>query len=258
MLSKNKIKLIQSLDSKKIRLETGLFIIEGDKMVAEIMNSAFSIDSLLATSAWFEKHNTSNLAKCKDVAVVTQEELIRCSFLKSPQQALCLVRIPQYTLEPDSFRNNLSLLLDTVQDPGNLGTIIRIADWFGIGQIVCTPQTADAYNPKVVQSTMGAIARVKIFYQPMQEVLPLLKSQNIPIYGTALDGENIYTTSLKPEGCIMMGNESKGINPLFTPYLSHKLFIPFFPPGHQHSESLNVSIATGIICAEFRRQQQFS
>lgn len=254
MLSKNKIKLIRSLDDKKRRYEAGLFVVEGDKMVEELLDSAFSVECLLATPEWFADHLNTSLKNCKETIVVAPEELRRCSFLKTPQQTLCLVNMPLDDQQPITFNKKLTLLLDTIQDPGNLGTIIRIADWFGISQIICSPDSADIYNPKVIQSTMGAITRTKILYRDLNELLPYIVSQKIPVYGTTLDGTNIYKSVLTPVGCIIMGNESRGINPSLLQYLSHKLFIPFFPPDQQHSESLNVSVATGIICAEFRRQ----
>lgn len=255
MLSKSKIKLIQSLDSKKNRLTTGLFIVEGDKMVEEVLSSEFTIELLLATNNWYSKHSANKFKDRCECEIVSEEELKKCSFLKSPPQAICLVKAPNYNIEDATFKNKLTIILDTIQDPGNLGTIIRIADWFGIDQIICSEQTADAYNPKVIQSTMGAIFRMKIFYQPLLTILKTLKDQQIQVYGTTLDGENIYKSTLSAEGCIIMGNESKGIDPALIPFISKKLFIPFYPPEQQHSESLNVSVATGIICAEFRRLQ---
>ena len=146
------------------------------------------------------------------------------------------------------------LALDQVQNPGNLGTIIRLADWFGIPEIVCSPTTADCYNPKVVQATMGAILRVKVHYTALEPYLAQARERNIPVYGTFLEGENIYSTPLTPGGIVLMGNEGQGIAPAAARHGSHKLFIPPYPADRNGSESLNVAIATAVVCAEFRRQ----
>jgi TrmH family RNA methyltransferase len=165
-----------------------------------------------------------------------------------------LAEIPSSVLNKDDLKNKLSLVLDSVQDPGNLGTIIRIADWFGIENIICSQDSVDVYNPKVVQSTMGAIFRVKTHYMPLEELFSMNEDLQLPVYGTLLDGDNIYSKDLSQSGLIIMGNESKGINPVYQSFITDKLFIPFYPEGQKRSESLNVGIATAIVCAEFRRQ----
>ena len=253
MLSKNKIRLINSLDSKKIRSENGLFVAEGEKLVSEIIESQLTIKYLAGTEDWFSKTDSRKLNSIeKDI--VSNEQLKKISFLKTPQSVLCLAKIPTYDLNLASLKDKLLLVLDNVQDPGNLGTIIRIADWFGIEHIICSVNSADAFNPKVVQATMGAICRVKIYYEDLAEILKTSQRLNIPMFGTTLNGENIYNADLKPNGLIMMGNESKGISPACIPYLTQQLFIPFYPPEQQQSESLNVAIATAIVCSEFRRR----
>ena len=186
--------------------------------------------------------------------MLSQDELNKLSFLKTPQQVMCIVELPSYDINLNNFRNNLSLILDTIQDPGNLGTILRIADWFGIEQVICSPGTADVYNPKVVQSTMGAICRVKVYYEELDQVLQMIKPVGLPVYGATLKGENIYEASLSKYGFIMMGNESKGIDRKWEKMLDQQIFIPFYPPGKRRSESLNVATATAIICSEFRRR----
>jgi RNA methyltransferase, TrmH family len=258
MLSKTKIKLIRSLDSKKFRNETGLFIAEGEKLVHELIDSHFNIEYIAGTEEWFETYTNKNLERCKEKEIVTEAELHKASFLKTPQQVLCLTRLPHYVLDLDGLMNKLVLVLDNVQDPGNLGTILRIADWFGIENIICSKDTADAFNPKVIQATMGAICRVKVFYEDLDGILTAIKKHGSPVYGTTLEGENIYSVPLTPNGFIMMGNESKGINPAWLPKLDKQLFIPFYPENKKRSESLNVAIATAIICSEFRRRMGVS
>jgi RNA methyltransferase, TrmH family len=254
MLSKNKIKWIHSLEIKKYRETEKLFVAEGQKIVDELLVSSFSTVALYATDRWFKQNIHQKKHFPIETEVVTESELQKISFLKTPQEVMAVVRIPEYEFESNPFKNKLSIILDTIQDPGNLGTIIRLADWFGIGNIICSLDTADVFNPKVVQSTMGAIFRVKIYYRPLEQILPELKNMGLPIYGAALDGENIYDTPLSENGIIIMGNESKGLKESFQPFLHKKLFIPNFPIGQKNTESLNVGIATAIICAEFRRR----
>jgi TrmH family RNA methyltransferase len=254
MLSTNKIKLIKSLALKKHRISEGLFIAEGDKLVLEMLDSAFSVVYIAATKEWFDDEKKQVLAKSTEIDIVNQKELDRLSFQKSPQNVLCIVQLPNYQLNIMDLKHQLTLILDSVQDPGNLGTILRVADWFGIEQIICSKDTTDAFNPKVVQSTMGAICRVKTYYEELNTLLPKIKLLGLPLYGTTLDGDNIYNTSLSNEGLIMLGNESKGINTEWINMLDTKLRIPFYPEETKRSESLNVAVASAIVCAEFRRR----
>ncbi len=254
MLSKNKIKLIRSLEYKKFREKENLFLIEGEKLIEELLLSGLTIQSIFATDAWIDK-NAQALNKFKNkIEHATLQEIERISLLKSPSPVVGLAEIPSTVLNKDDLKNKLSLVLDSVKDPGNLGTIIRIADWFGIENIICSEESVDVYNPKVVQSTMGAIFRVKTHYMPLEELFLLNNDLKLPVYGTLLDGDNMYSKKLSQSGLIIMGNESKGINPIYQPFITDKLFIPFYPEGQKRSESLNVGIATAIVCAEFRRQ----
>lgn len=255
MLSKSKIKLIRSLDSKKIRNKTGLFVAEGAKLVSELIDSQFNIVYIAGTEEWFKTYPGKNLERCNEKEIVSQTELHKVSFLKTPQQVLCLANLPRYELVLDNLWDELTLVLDNIQDPGNLGTILRIADWFGIENIICSKDTADVFNPKVIQATMGAICRVKVFYKDLDELLTTIKKHSTFIYGTTLEGENIYTAQLTSNGFIMVGNESKGLNPDWFPKLDKQLFIPFYPVDKKRSESLNVAVATGIICSEFRKRR---
>lgn len=249
MLSKNQIKRIQSLARKKGRRDEGCFIAEGSKLVEDTCN-AFDCDLLLATRRWLDAypHRTSH-----PVQEVTEQEMTKVSQLTTPTDVMAIYRIPCYRLDVEALRSELVLALDTVQDPGNLGTIVRLADWFGIRHIVCSPETADLYNPKVVQATMGALARVRLYYTPLVEFLQSM--ERATVYGTFLDGTDIYRSPLSPHGVIVMGNEGNGISPELEPYIGSRLYIPNYPAGQPTSESLNVAVAAAITCAEFRRRQ---
>ena len=222
---------------KKYREQEGLFVAEGPKVVGDLLDAGFRPRQLFALDGWNSRGHA--------VQEVTEEELRRVSFLQHPQQVLGLFEMPSTS---DLRPSTLTLSLDGVQDPGNLGTIIRIADWFGIDTIYCSEDTVDAWNPKVVQATMGSIARVHMVYTDLREVI---LSAQVPVYGTLLDGENIYTSPLTTEGIIVMGNEGNGISPEIRQLITHKLCIPKFREG---AESLNVAIATAITCSEFKRQ----
>ena len=247
MISKNKIKYIRSLELKKNRNKEGKFVAEGFKVVDDLL-ALQPADLIVATQEWLHgKH----LADQTEVIEVTEEELKKVSFLQHPQQVLAVFR--QATSGDYSINTSeLSLALDGVQDPGNLGTIIRIADWFGITHIYCSQDTADVYNPKVVQATMGSIARVKVEYGNLLALVESLPA-DVPVYGTLLDGDNIYQQLLENRGLIVMGNEGKGISPALTKKVNRRLLIPNFPEGRATADSLNVAIATAITCSEFRR-----
>ncbi len=252
VLSKNKIKLIRSLDLKKNRQATGLFIAEGTKLVFDLLHAEVEISEVYCTDAVFPQ-----LKSCKHdfkIELVGKEELARISFLKSTPEIVAIFRIPERVIDWNEIQNELTLVLDTIQDPGNLGTIVRLADWFGIRNIICSEETADLYNPKVIQSTMGAFARVKVHYVALPPFLVRAKQFNIPIYGTFLDGENLYTCELTANGLILMGNEGNGISAELADQISVKINIPSYPPGVITSESLNVAVATTVVCSEFRRR----
>ena len=246
-LSKNKLKYIKSLKDKKSRSEHNTFIAEGNKMVSDLLPH-LKCQLLVGTSAFLETIDQS--ISIDEIVEVNDTQLAQASFLKTPQQVLAVFYQPDY--EEEHISNQLVLALDGVQDPGNLGTIIRLADWYGIGNIFCSHDTADVYNPKVVQATMGALARVRVHYVDLQEFLT--ENSSLPIYGTLLDGQNMYEQNLESHGIIVMGNEGNGIRPEIEQLISTKLYIPNYPIGNPTSESLNVAIATAIVCAEFRRR----
>lgn len=250
MLSKATLKLISSLDQKKFRKESGLFVAEGGKCVNDLIECGMKAERVLATEEWLACHTVKGK---QDVTVVSDDELKRASFLRTPQGVLALFRQPLHEIDLEAPKKRLCLALDDVQDPGNLGTIVRIADWFGIEEIYCSHGCADIYNPKTVQATMGAIGRIRIFYTDLSSLLGSVKGET-PIYGTFLDGENMYGKQLENRGIIVMGNEGKGIGNECAQHIRERLFIPNYPEGRSTSESLNVSTATAIICSEFRRR----
>ncbi len=257
MISQTKIKLIRSLESKKGRLKEGAFVAEGPKTVGDLM-AAVRPRLVVATDAWLDNNRIEGGV---EVLAITDSELRKVSLLQNPQQVLAVFPLPEYekasedeqgtsaTLNADS----LCLALDGVQDPGNLGTIIRIADWFGIETIYCSHETADVFNPKAVQATMGSIARVKVLYVDLLRLIESLP-KGYPVYGTLLDGEDIYRQQLSANGMIVMGNEGNGLSEAIRRKISHKLLIPNYPSGRNTADSLNVAIATAITCSEFRRR----
>ncbi|MBO7248899.1 MAG: RNA methyltransferase [Bacteroidales bacterium] len=241
-ISANKIKFVRSLAQKKFRDEHSLFVAEGEKIVAEAQASGYKIEEIYR------------------IEEIGAEAMARITNLSSPSPVLAVIRKPEFSaediisaLKPES--KGLYLALDGVKDPGNLGTIIRIADWFGVEAIFASPGTVEVFNPKVVQATMGAIFRKKVIYTDLAELCTSFKSLGLPVYGTLLDGKNIYEAlpADRKHGLVVMGSESFGISEQLRPHIDSKLFIPPYPADASTSESLNVAIATAIICAEFRR-----
>lgn len=244
-MTKAEIQFLRSLADKRTRDTEQLFIAEGSKLVEEIMASQLVVRNVYTTNA---------AMRGKNVTIIDRKEMERISQLKSANDTLAVVEQPHYSLNIDRLRGNLVLALDGVQNPGNLGTIVRLADWFGIKDIICSRECADCYNPKVVQATMGAILRVRIHYtDDLAELLTCASKMDMPIYGTLLDGDNIYSAPITSSGIIVMGNEGRGLSDACRERLTHRLYIPPYPADAPTSESLNVAMATGIILAEFRR-----
>lgn len=252
MLSKNKIKYIHALNTKKKRNTDNVFVAEGPKTVGDIL-ARQDAKCLIATQQWFNE-NSQAMAHSSENIVVTEDELQKASLQQAPQQVIAVFEQQHPHISATDISSQLVLALDGVQDPGNLGTIIRIADWFGINTIICSPDTADAFNPKVVQATMGSIARVKIAYTPLAAFIKSIPT-TYPVYATLLDGDNIYETTLSQHGLIVMGNEGNGINQEVRQCISNKLLIPTFATSPDKADSLNVAIATAIVCSEFRRNR---
>jgi RNA methyltransferase, TrmH family len=252
MISKKQVSLITSLQHKKFRKEHGLFIAEGEKVVSELLHSDFVVRELYMTEPYHE-NSFQQLKTNISPVIITDDELNKISALTTPQQILALAEIPDYPSELSTLKDNLTLVLDNIKDPGNLGTIIRIADWFGIPSIICSETSTDAFNPKVVQASMGSLFRTKVFYSSLENLFEENKKKdNIPVYGTLIKGENIYKSTLSQSGLILIGNESEGISADLKKYVTHPLTIPSF--SKSNIDSLNAAIATGIICSEFRRR----
>jgi TrmH family RNA methyltransferase len=252
MWSKNKLKYVRSLRLKKFRDADGAFLAEGHKVVGDLLGR-FPCRLLAATADYVERHGDAlALPPGVDIDVVTPAELEQASCLTTPHGVLAVFGKPDAVpFRPSADR--LTLVLDGVQDPGNVGTIIRLADWFGIDHLLCSPDTADAFAPKVVQATMGALARVAVTYGD----LPALLAQwapTVPVYGTFMEGDNLYDTPLTAGGLLVMGNEGNGISDAVAATLTRRLHIPSFPPERPTVESLNVAMATAITVAEFRRR----
>ena len=244
MISKNQIKMIKQLELKKFRKREGLFVAEGPKVVGDLMKR-WEPEAIFATEGY-------SPTRPIEVQRISEDELRKVSFLQHPQQVLALFRIPEAPTCDLSNQDTLYLALDGVQDPGNLGTIIRLADWFGIDTIICSEETADAWNPKVVQATMGSIARVNIIYTDLPTLFEKLPA-DYPVYGTLLDGNDIYRQELTAGGIIVMGNEGNGLTEKVRRRVTRRLLIPSYRTDDT-AESLNVAIATAIVCAEFRRR----
>ena len=245
MLSKSTISFLKSLQQKKFRIEHGLFLVEGNKSVTEFANSSYQIEAIYHTAAIDPK--LLKLSGKINFTEISLNDLEKISSLKSPQEVIALVKIPAFPiLNTTALKGKFAIALDGIQDPGNMGTIIRTADWFGIQHIICSADTVDVYNPKVVQATMGSLAHVNIYYVELAE---FLGSINMPLFGALLDGSNIYKTDFGTEGLIIMGNEGNGLRPEIIKLVQKAVTIPC----GGNAESLNVGIATAIFCSEIKR-----
>ena len=240
MVSKNQIKLITSLQQKKYRISNQLFFAEGVKVIQELLDSNFELEHLYTTQFDFE--DVSGNKK----SLIHENDLKKISALTTPNSCLAVFKIPQ---EKAIINSGLIIALDDVRDPGNIGTILRLCDWFGIKQVICSKETVDIYNPKVVQATMGSITRVNVSYVDLAEYIT---QTNLPVFGTFMDGENIYKTNLPQEAIVVMGNEANGISEAIEKITQSRLSIPRFG-DLQKTESLNVATATAIVLSEFKR-----
>lgn len=240
MVSKNQIKFISGLQQKKQRLIHKMFVAEGVKVVQELLDADFELHQLYTTEDDFKSVNDSKKL------IVSLEDLKKISALTTASSCLAVFKIPE---QKELYQSGLIVALDAIRDPGNLGTIIRLCDWFGIQQLICSNETVDVYNPKVVQATMGSISRVNVSYINLED---FISTTSLPVFGTFMNGENIYSTTLPQEGIIVMGNEANGISKEVENSIQHRLTIPRFGTL-QKTESLNVATATAIILSEFRR-----
>lgn len=245
MVTKADISLVRSLADKKARAEHGLFVAEGPKLVQEALASGFGVRRVFGLPEF------SAFAGFEEAS---DKDLERMSSLRTPQGVLAVVAMPDADATAPDPSRDLVLALDGIQDPGNLGTIMRIADWFGIRAVMCSEDTADRFNPKVVQASMGAVFRTGAAYvADLAAELQGCAARGIPVYGTFLGGENIYAAALSPAGIIVMGNEGNGISPRVAAAVTRRLYIPPYPAGAPSSESLNVATAAAVVCSEFRR-----
>jgi len=256
MISKGKIKLIKSLSYKKYRLKENLFLVEGNKNVKEALNAEYKIKYLWITNTFFAEIKNV-LPRGIELTVVKQEDIKKASLLKNPQQCLALCEIPKNNINNIIFNDQLTLYLDGIQDPGNLGTIIRTCDWFGIEQIYCSTDTADLYNPKVIQATMGSFCRCQVRYSDLETIAKAAQRSDILVYGAYLQGQNIYQIHYPDKVLLVVGNEGQGIRSQNEKYIQQKIKIPGFKK-QTSAESINAAVATGIICSEIKRQMNYS
>ncbi len=257
MISKSRIKFLSSLSVKKYRESTGFFLVQGEKAVTEILQSKNNLlkpDELFATDEFLNKNQFTDILHSIKTTAVSESELKKISTLSSPNKASLLIQIPVYKPDPEIISNSLSLVLEDIRDPGNLGTIIRTADWFNIKDIFCSRESTDLYNPKTVQSTMGSITRVRVHYCSLTELFIFYREKfNMEITGTMLEGEELFSVDIPEKGMIVFGNESQGISDQILPYINRKISIPSFSSIQGAPDSLNIASAAAIICWEIKR-----
>lgn len=254
MISKNKIKFINSLQKKKVRDEKRLFVIEGDKLVREFLDAKIPVMTLLAKPGFLDGLPVTLTGYINDIEDVSDKELKLVSTLKTPQNALAVVPMRDPELDINNVLKGITVALDDIQDPGNLGTIIRAAAWFGIKNIVCSENCVDVYNPKVIQASMGAIIHVNIFYQSLKYLCSEAEKNATPVFGTMLEGDSIYSHKLDNKGIILLGNEARGISKDLIPFVTEKIRIPKFSDALYGIDSLNVGMASSVVFSEFARR----
>ncbi len=254
MISKNKIKFLISLQKKKVREEENLYIIEGDKLVREFLAAGIQVQTVYAKPEFISSLPASLKIAASEIEAVTFDDLRQISTLKTPHNALAVLAMPDKEMKISEVFKHISIALDFVQDPGNLGTIIRAAGWFGIKNIICSPDCVDIYNPKVIQASMGALINVNVFNSDLSKFLSEAEAAKIHIFGTLLEGESIYTHKLNNKGVILLGNESKGISADLMPYITDKIMIPKFSIAKYGIDSLNVGMAASVVFSEFARR----
>ncbi len=255
MISKNKSRFIVSLQRKKTRDEEGLYVIEGDKIVREFLTAGISLHSLFAKPEFINSLGPELIDRTGEINEISYEELKQISSMKSPNNALALVPVSVKEMNSPIILETLCAALDFVQDPGNLGTIIRAAAWFGIKNIICSETSVDIYNPKVIQSTMGAILHVNVYYCDLAEFLSDVSAKKIPVFGTVLEGTSMYTHQLDNKGVILLGNESRGISPELRRYITEEIRIPGVFSEMPGIDSLNVGMAASVVFSEFFRRE---
>ena len=254
MISKSKIRFIRSLQNKKVRDEERLFVIEGDKLVREFLAARFPVRMLIAKPEFLSSLLPEMIQNINEIEAVSYEELKQMSTLKTPHNALAIVQIPESEMIVSEIIKQFCVALDFVQDPGNMGTIIRAAGWFGIKNMVCSIDCVDVYNPKVIQASMGALLHVNVFYADLKTLFTNAIKNSVPVYGTMLDGKSIYDHKLDNKGIILLGNESKGISDELIPFITEKIRIPKYSNAKEGIDSLNVGMAASVVFSEFLRK----
>lgn len=254
MIGKNTIKLIKSLAIKKYRMKEGLFLVEGDKIVSEVLHSQIKIKELIVTPE-FDTSSAYNHKHVERTSEADYKELKQASLLQHPQNSIAICRLPKQQVLPDELNASLSIYLDGIQDPGNLGTIIRICDWYGIENVFCSSDTVDLYNPKVIQASMGSFMRIKFIEARFETIAELAHKSNTQLFGAFMDGDNIYKEVLPEKALLILGNEGKGIRSTVESLIDRRISIPNFSNKATKAESLNVSVAAAIICSEFKRMR---
>ena len=250
MITKNDIKFVKSLQQKKYRNESNCFVVEGVKMIEELIRSDFKVKSIYATKDF----SITSSSFTHTVTEITDKQLKSMSSFNTPNQVIAVAYQKEESIILENLSDKLYIMLDRIQDPGNLGTIIRIADWFGIENIICSDNSVELYNPKVIQASMGSIFRINVIYTKLSVLLDKIKkSTKLKIYGTLLDGDNIYNESLSKEGILIFGNESDGISKELISFIDKKITIPNFSSGNFQAESLNIASSVSIVCSEFKR-----
>jgi TrmH family RNA methyltransferase len=258
MISNSQSKLIRSLQLKKYRQEKRLFPVEGEKLVGELLQGdpagRFHIRELIATPEWIAAHPSIQLHKTARITEAVPADFRKISNQVSPQPVLALVSIPEEEFRLEELLLKPVLAFESIRDPGNLGTILRTADWFGIRQVVCSTDSTDLYNPKVVQSTMGAIFRVRVRYLDLEDLLKQKEMRDRSVVGTFLEGDNLYETALDPDPFILFGNESHGLSERLAPLIGKRISIPSYSGTDPGPESLNVAASVAVVCSELRRR----
>ena len=252
MIGKSTTKLINSLALKKYRTKENCFLIEGDKMVKEALDSDLKIKLLIVTDQFTTRFPITQSA-AERIIETDAKEIKKVSLLQHPQNSLAVCEIPKKQDFPKSLPEGLSIYLDGIQDPGNMGTIVRICDWYGIQHVFCSPDSVDLYNPKVIQASMGSFNRIHLHECDFETLADLAQKSEAPLFGTFMNGDNVYQKQLPKQAVLVMGNEGNGIRPAVEKLIPNKLSIPNFSMNKTKAESLNVSVATAILCSEFKR-----
>lgn len=254
MISKNKVKFIISLQKKKVRDEEKLYVIEGDKIVREFLSAGITLSTLIAKPEFLGSLSSEMTRNVLEIEDVSYDDLKRISTLKTPHNAVALVPITEKHLDFSVIFKNLCVAIDSIQDPGNLGTIIRAAAWFGIKHIICSYDCVDIYNPKVIQASMGAMLHANVYNQNLKEFFIIAQAKEISIFGTFLEGDSVYSHKLDNKGIILLGNEARGISADLIPFVTYKIMIPKFSSARLGIDSLNVGMAASVVFSEFMRR----